>query len=582
MAIPKHYRLVNEGKDSYEMHDTRDKKNFHIAKKDLNLSMHEKLAKVQKLYDGGPIYGAPDVDDKIAKEKAHAKEVTSQGGGAGGSGDVRTPEQKAKAAEYERTGMLPGSGGNTVAGTDGEYYRGGKVQRFELGGGVQSLDDTPQDTSSDAFNWLKRQITPGGSLPQSSAPPVGINPDQPTAVTPQAVDVSSIAAPPVTPGAPVAGISASSPTGPYDIQAEMKKANELAQSGIGEQFNAAKMKSDQDAKLFQAQQQDLAQMKAEHDDRLKTMNERSNQLFDNIQNGKIDPEAYWKDHSRITAGLGVILSGIGAGLQGSTKNLAMETIQNNIEKEIDAQKSNMSTKNNLYKMNLEQTNNEKEAYAMTKSDLLTMTAAKANEIAAKVGTPQAQAQKDMLLSQLGTQQAQLHQGLAIANIAHRAYTDGVPAQAVPYLPQEQQKRMVQLPNGQMADAGSDKSAEAVKEIAAPIMETKGALTRLEELSGNMARLPLGPQRAAAEAEVNNITNNLMQMSKQNRFADPAVNFQLEKFSDPTSMKEIFNGNAGTQQLRKILDGKLDSVYRTNVPAYQQQRSQQDRIPFKKN
>lgn len=589
MAIPKHYKLVKEHSNSYEMHDSRDKSNFHIAKKDLNLAMHAKLSKVQKLSDGGAIYGAPDVDDKIAKEKQHAKEVTSQGGSSG-PGDVRTADQKAKAAEYERTGMLPSSGSSSsnIAGTDSDYYRGGKVRNYEAGGYIDGInpvgapDDATQDTSNGAVDWFKRAVTPGGNLPTtfvSKAP--GANPEIPQDVPPQAVDTSLIAAPAAAP-APTGGEGSSAPPAPYDILAEMKKSSGLANQSVNEQYDAATQKSNLDQKLYQDQQNDLLKMRSDHDDRMAQMNQRSNDLYDSISKSKIDPEAYWNNHSRITAGLGVLLSGIGAGLQGSTKNLALETIQGNIEKEIDSQKANLSTKNNLYKMNLDQTNNEREAYLMTKSDLLTMTAAKANEIAAKVGTPQAKAARDMLLSQLGTQQAQLHQQVAITGIAHKAYTDGIPQEAVPYLPQEQQKRMVQLPDGRMADAGSDSSAAAVKEKLAPIMDVKSSLDRLDQISSSYARLPIGPERAKAQAEINNITDGLKSMAGQNRFSDPAVDYQMEKFSDPTSMKEIFNGNASTQQLRKILDGKMDSVYRANVPAYQAKKAKVDAIPFKKN
>ncbi len=210
-----------------------------------------------------------------------------------------------------------------------------------------------------------------------------------------------------------------------------------------------------------------------------------------------------------------------------------------------------------------------------------MTAAKANEIAAKIGTPQAEAMKNMLLSQYGTQQAQLHQGLAVANIAHRAYTEGIPDQAVPLLPKEQQERMVRLPNGQMADAGSSKSAEIVKETMAPIQEARQAIERIDQIKSVYAVLP-GPERLKAKAEAANMANLLQSMSQQKRFSDSAIEYQAQKFSDPSNIEDLLVGHASSDQFKKILQGKEDSIYRVHVPAYSQQKTKQEAIPFKKN
>lgn len=604
MAIPKHYKLAKEHSDSYEIHDSRDKKHFHVAKKDLNLGMHDKLAKMPKLADGGEV----DQETTVRPDKGWGKVIMigqSEGGWAGvensiagfGSkiqhafdpkGGTQHPISdqtllKTETATAQPTPKPTNTPTTTVSGSEQEYWKGGPVKKMAFG-------TTPEDASSIAQAMGVNQPPPAAA-PQAEPrfAPLNLPPPDPNLTVenervvekPKNVDVGQIAgAPQGQPqGTPSVGAM---PNAPYDIGKELETARQQAETGILGATGAEATKAQEMQKMYQAQQNDLATMKTEHDTRLKTLNDRSTALFNNIQAGKIDPDQYWQNHSRISAGLGVLISGIGAGLQKSTTNMAMNAIQDGIEKNIDAQKANLNTKNNLYRMNMEQTHNEAEAYAMTKADLITMTAAKANEISAGVGTAQAEANKNTLLSQLGVQQAQLHQQLASAGIARQAYTNGIPAAAVPYLHPDQQKRMVPLSNGNMADAGSDDSAKTVKEAIQPIMDVRSSLDRLDQISPVLAKMPYGPARAKAEAEVNNITNNLMMQSKQNRFADPAVNFQMEKFSDPTKLKEIFNGTAGTDQLRKILDGKMDSVYRANVPAYTLQQGKQSQIPFKKN
>lgn len=71
-------------------------------------------------------------------------------------------------------------------------------------------------------------------------------------------------------------------------------------------------------------------------------------LNTDILNSKIDPDAYWQKRGvggRITATIGLLLSGFGSGLaRNGTPSLALKVIQENINRDIDAQKDNLSTK----------------------------------------------------------------------------------------------------------------------------------------------------------------------------------------------------------------------------------------------
>lgn len=96
--LPKHYSLVKEHPASYEINDKRDGNNFHIAKKDLSLEMHGKLAGIPKFSSGTVAVGREEVPtpDELTNEQ-------NGGGGATGSWDdsnpsaavVESPEQAA-------------------------------------------------------------------------------------------------------------------------------------------------------------------------------------------------------------------------------------------------------------------------------------------------------------------------------------------------------------------------------------------------------------------------------------------------------------------------------------------------------
>lgn len=80
MAIPSHYKLVAEHPASYEIHDERDGKKFHIAKSGLNLEMHGKLSKIQKFDDGGIVQVATDpssaqINPSLANPESSSQEI---------------------------------------------------------------------------------------------------------------------------------------------------------------------------------------------------------------------------------------------------------------------------------------------------------------------------------------------------------------------------------------------------------------------------------------------------------------------------------------------------------------------------
>lgn len=92
---------------------------------------------------------------------------------------------------------------------------------------------------------------------------------------------------------------------------------------------------------------------------------KNDQLFQDYRDQKIDPNHYWHDHSKIAAGLGMLLSGAGGG------DGAMKVVANGIDRDIDAQKHNQNQKMNLWKMNREALGTDLAANLATQNQMLT-------------------------------------------------------------------------------------------------------------------------------------------------------------------------------------------------------------------
>lgn len=120
----------------------------------------------------------------------------------------------------------------------------------------------------------------------------------------------------------------------------------------------ANIQKEQLSHVIQARQQALDTWQNQQ---AQSENERQAHVQD-IQNGHIDPNAYWQDHSKVAAGIGMILAGFNPS---NRPNAAIEFLNNQINRSMDAQKSNLDSKNNLLRANLEHYRDMHSAQLMT-------------------------------------------------------------------------------------------------------------------------------------------------------------------------------------------------------------------------
>lgn len=228
-----------------------------------------------------------------------------------------------------------------------------------------------------------------------------------------------------------------------DVNAYQKAYGEqlggiYGQTKVQEQLGAEK----QAAAAEQAQKsQNLMNHYQEQSDAL--AKEIQNTMED-VKNTKIDPNHYFESMStagKVNTAIGLILSGAGSGTTGQP-NMAMQYLNDQISRDIDAQARNLGTKESLLSANFKQFGNLRDATEMTRMMMNGIYANKIEEAGNKASGPMAK--------QIAAQEAgKIKQDMAmkLPQLAFRqalmkgAQTGDIdPAQAVPFMvPADRQK-----------------------------------------------------------------------------------------------------------------------------------------------
>ena len=169
------------------------------------------------------------------------------------------------------------------------------------------------------------------------------------------------------------------------VNAEAKASGELGK----EQANILAQHQIQQQKAHEQFQQDS---KAVLDD--------FEHITNDIKAGHIDPERYQNSKSdlgKISSAIGLVLGGVAGGVLGQ-ENPALKFLNAQIDRDVDAQKTNLSNKNNiLHALNV-QYGNMKDATNMTRAIYADQTANKIQEAAARSTDPLAKARAQQAIA----------------------------------------------------------------------------------------------------------------------------------------------------------------------------------------
>ena len=211
------------------------------------------------------------------------------------------------------------------------------------------------------------------------------------------------------------------------------------------------------------------------------------------------------------ASVAVALGAMGSTITGG-KNDALDVIQSQINRDIDAQKSELGQRNNLLSFNLNRLGNLQAAEQATRLQQLSVVQAQLQAAAAKSGNKLAMANLNKQMAdkmmQFDPMKQQLAQQAAFAQIAGGQAND----KAFALLSKEDQARAVKMPDGSWRLAQGLKKKKQINEV----------ITSLDSLEKDVDDALAFSKNAGASANLGALVLGLMLMSNLKHFKQESL------------------------------------------------------------
>jgi hypothetical protein len=333
----------------------------------------------------------------------------------------------------------------------------------------RKAEDIESQNAARAKAGLSPIAMPEGAAPQAQAP---------DAQSPQNMQGMEPQSPQVTPqslGAQPMGQAMG-----QDMEGMLRSGYNKQMQGIQQKASAEGALGEQSAKLLDDRiSQQQAALNTYNQNYKDLEAERQAHMAD-IEAGHIDPQAYWKDHSKLLAGIGMIIAGFNPT---GRPNAAIEMLNHQMDNNLQAQAKNLESKQNLLRANLQQFGNLRDAMDMTRimqHDLVT------NELqaaAAKAANPLAKAAALKAAGELQVQVAPQFQQFAMRRALMNMSQNGQSGQI------EQTLGYLRMYNPEMAKEMETRYVPGVGMGTVPIPnEVRGQLVAHQKLNSSLQDL----------------------------------------------------------------------------------------------
>ncbi len=164
-------------------------------------------------------------------------------------------------------------------------------------------------------------------------------------------------------------------------------------AGFNQAANAQGQLGNENARIAQQQGHAQASLAADANNKMQGYMEDYDKAMQDYKDGHINPNHYAESMGsvgKVKTAIGLMLGGIGGGLTGQ-ENPALKFLNQQIERDIDAQKTDLGKKANLLTANLHKMGNLKDATEMTRAMMMGIQASQFQEAAAKAQGPMARA-----------------------------------------------------------------------------------------------------------------------------------------------------------------------------------------------
>lgn len=317
-------------------------------------------------------------------------------------------------------------------------------------------------------------------------------------------------------------------------------------------------------------------------------------LFQAFQNKTIDPNRVWNNSStgsKISAGIGLILGGIGSGLTGQP-NLAANMINNLIERDIDAQKSDQSKAMNAWKMNRESLGNDLAANLATQNQMYTALKYQMQKAATQAGSDVvlarasgANALIDQQIAQNRMKMSMIQQGMGVGSEQRGGFSGHDPSILVPQLvpPDRQKEVFSEIERAQVTRRQSGNIMNAFDKAAQDqSLFSKNIIPGVESAQRKALKTELGPtfqslEGTVRQAAMDNMEHNILpqvgdstettavkrdalqQYLKSAQSAPTAKGFGIDLSKFQTTAPPEFSTNPKVQQFMRDNPGVRDEA-----------------------
>lgn len=192
--------------------------------------------------------------------------------------------------------------------------------------------------------------------------------------------------------------------------AALQEGLKLQKAGISGEAAAMGALGKAQANIYEQAQKTLGERQANFEKNTLDVRNLIDQTNKDIKEAKIDPNKYLGDLSTIgkaSTVLGLIFGGIGGGLQRTGQNVALDTLNKLIDRDISAQKANLDKKTSLLSSYYHQLGDMRTAENMARATMLEQFSDQLKSEAAKSQDPMAKARANQALGQLQMQTAQI-------------------------------------------------------------------------------------------------------------------------------------------------------------------------------
>lgn len=304
---------------------------------------------------------------------------------------------------------------------------------------------------------------------------------------------------PPEPMAPVGltqtGISQPQPSQGFSSSGELSKIEGAYAQSMERQAKAEQEQQRALSDLYSKHSEQQIEAQNKFNQRIVELNDQQDALAKDIMNHKIDPDRYWSNKgtgSKVSTIIGVMLSGIGQGLQGpGAENMAWGALQKNIERDIQAQRDELGKKQTMLSDNLRIYGNITQAEQATRLQSAAILEGQIARIAAQSNDPLVQERAKQAVLNLRLQTLPLKQQFAQEaqrkEMVQRASTGENPEFAVSVLvPEKHQSKAFE----------EIQTVNMYKNTAA---EVKKLFNEAKKLNAATSSLPFSQQTARRKA-----------------------------------------------------------------------------------